>query len=243
MKLTLRIWILIIALLFSLLAISPGFGKEGVVVTSIDVNSSVREQGLSVGEIITSINGQEIKDKNEYTIIAEGLFIDGFEKRVDIVTEDTEYTIFTNETLKMTVENVPKSKIKTGLDLSGGARALVQPDVEISDDDLQDLVEISRNRFNVYGLSDVNVKGVSDLSGDKFLLVEIAGATPKDLQQLVGQQGKFEAKVGNETVFVGGKDKDVRDVCRNDATCASITNCFPAQQIDGISCSKHILNT
>ena len=48
--------------------------------------------------------------------------------------------------------------------------------------------------------------------------------------QLIEKQGKFEAKVGNQTVFVGG-DEDIKDVCRNDATCSGITNC--AQNPEG----------
>ena len=113
--------------------------------------------------------------------------------------------------------------------MRGGARALVQPEAQISESQLDDLVEISRNRLNVYGLSDVNIKGVSDLSGDKFLLIEIAGATPSDLEKLIAQQGKFEARIANKTVFVGGQDRDIRDVCRNDATCSAVTSCSEAQ--------------
>ena len=224
MKLGVRIWILIIALLFSILAIRPSFGS-GVVVSSVDTGSFLREEGLNSGEIIKMINGKEIKNKEDYTKILGELFSDNQEKRINIITDKNDYTIFTNETFNITVENVPKSRIKTGLDLRGGSRAIVQPDVEIDDSQLNDLIEIGRNRFNVYGLSDVNIRGITDLSGNKFLLIEIAGATPNDLENLISKQGKFEAKIANKTVFIGGQDKDIRDVCRNDATCAAITSC------------------
>lgn len=227
MKITLRIWILIIALVLSIIAIRPGF-QSGVVITSIDQDSLLVKEGLGTGEIIKDINGKEIKNKQDYAQILTELFSDKVEKRTDIKTNKNEYTVLTNNTFGITVENVPKTRIQTGLDLRGGARALVQPDVQISSSELDDLVEISRNRLNVYGLSDVNIKGVSDLSGDKFLLIEIAGATPADLEKLIGQQGKFEAKIGNKSVF-SGENKDVRNVCRNDATCAAVTSCSPAQ--------------
>jgi len=226
-KITLRIWILIIALVLSIIAIRPGF-QSGVVITSIDQDSLLVKEGLGTGEIIKDINGKEIKNKQDYAQILTELFSDKVEKRTDIKTNKNEYTVLTNNTFGITVENVPKTRIQTGLDLRGGARALVQPDVQISSSELDDLVEISRNRLNVYGLSDVNIKGVSDLSGDKFLLIEIAGATPADLEKLIGQQGKFEAKIGNKSVF-SGENKDVRNVCRNDATCAAVTSCSPAQ--------------
>lgn len=229
MKITFRIWILIIALLLSLLAIRPSF-SSGVIITSIEQNSTFRQQGLSTGEIITRINDKEIKNKQDYASVIDELFQNNIEKRIDITTKNNNYIVFTNETPKITVENSPQTKIQTGLDLRGGARAVVQPDEEITDSQLDDLVAISRNRFNVYGLSDINIRGVTDLSGNKFLLVEIAGATPSDLENLIAQQGKFEAKIGNITAFIGGKEKDIRDVCRNDATCAAVTSCSPAQE-------------
>ncbi len=233
MKISFRVWVLIIFVLFSIIAIRPTFEK-GAIVTSIEQDSKLLGQGLGTGEIIKSINKQDIISKQDYTAIVTELFSDGKEKRVDVVTDRNEYTILTNETFKITVESVPKTKIKTGLDLRGGARALIKPEISLTEEQLDDLVAISRNRLNVYGLSDINVKGITDLSGEKFLLIEIAGASPSDLQQLIGKQGKFEAKIGNNTVFTGG-NKDITDVCRNDATCASITSCSEAQ--GGVFCN------
>jgi len=227
MKIGFRLWILIIVLFISILAIKPSFG-DGVVVTSIEKNSSAYEQGLRQGEIIQFINGEPTTDTEAYAIAIEKVFEDGVEKRIDIETDETTYTFLSNETLQITIDNVPSTNIQTGLDLRGGARALVQADVPITDSELQDLVEIARNRFNVYGLFDVEIKGITDLYGNKFMLVEVAGATPDDLEQLIGQQGKFEAKVGNVTVFEGG-NKDISDVCRNDATCSGVRECFPVQ--------------
>ena len=227
MKITLRIWILIIAILLSLLAIKPSF-ESGVVVKYVDINSSYYDAGLRAGEVITSINDNPIGNKLDYSEVVKKEFNDNSSKRVDIKTKTNEYTLLANSAPEITIDDLSKSRIQTGLDLRGGARALVQPDVPVSDKELQDLVEISRNRFNVYGLSDVQIKGVRDLSGNRFMLVEVAGATPKDLEELVSKQGKFEAKVGNTSVFEGGK-KDISDVCRNDATCAGITSCEPAQ--------------
>lgn len=52
------------------------------------------------------------------------------------------------------------------------------------------------------------------MSGNNFINVEIAGATPTDLKYLISSQGKFEAKIGNETVFIGG-EKDITSVGRS----------------------------
>jgi len=227
MKLSFKIWILIIALLLSLLAIKPTF-ESGVIITSVDKDSLAFQQGLRQGQIIKSINGEKISTPEMYLEFVSQYFQDSQEKRLDIQTKDNNYILFTNHTPEISVGKIPLTRIKTGLDLRGGARALVRPDAEITDSQLQDLVDISRNRFNVYGLSDVNIKGVTDLDGNKFMLIEIAGATPSDLEELIEKQGKFEAKIANKTVFEGGEG-DISDVCRNDASCASVVGCYPTE--------------
>jgi preprotein translocase subunit SecD len=233
MKISFRVWVLIIVLILSLLAIRPTF-ESGVVVKSVERDSELYKQGLKTGEIIKQLNGEQVKTIDDYSKIIQETFLTPGEKKIEIKTKQNQYTILTNQTPTITVDNVPRTRIKTGLDLRGGSRALVKPEVQITDSQMQDLVSISRNRFNVYGLSDVSVKGVTDFSGQKFMLVEVAGATPADLEKLVAQQGKFEAKIANITVFNGG-NRDISDVCRNDASCAGVTSCFQAQ--GGYACN------
>lgn len=232
MKLGWRIWLLIVMLMLSLVAIGPSF-KSGVVVNSVGKNSSALQEGISAGDIIKSVNGQIVSSKEDYAKIISGIFTSAEEKKVEIVTNNGEAILFTNQTPDIVVGDMPKTNIKLGLDLQGGARALIQADQKLTDSELGDLIAVSQNRFNVYGLSDIQIRGVSDLSGNKFMLIEVAGATPSDLEELVAKQGKFEAKVGNESVFIGGKE-DIADVCRNDASCAGITSCEPYQ--DGYVC-------
>lgn len=210
--------------------------QTGVVVKSIDSNSDAFNAGLKQGDIIKSINNNPVTDMNSYTNIISGLFLTSKSEKIDITTKTADYPFITNETPKITVGNVPKTNIQTGLDLRGGARALVQADTKLTDAQMNDLIAVSRNRFNVFGLSDVSISGVSDLQGNRYMLVEVAGAAPSDLESLIAQQGKFEAKVDNQTVFVGG-NKDISDVCRNDANCAGITACSPAQSGTGYVCN------
>lgn len=232
MKVGWKLWVLFIALAISLIAIRPSFG-DGVIVKSIDQGSPIFLEGLQQGEVIIDINGNIITNKEDYTRVIGEIFVSSGEIRLDVTTKENKYIVLTNQTPQITVENVPKTRIRTGLDLRGGARALVQPDVEITSTQLQDLVAISRNRFNVYGLSDVNIRGVSDLSGNRFMLIEVAGAAPADLEQLISEQGKFEAKIANQTVFEGG-ERDISDVCRN-PSCGAIINSPVASQGGGYS--------
>jgi preprotein translocase subunit SecD len=213
---------------------TQGIFNKGVLVDSLEVNSSEFESGLRAGEIIQKINDFEITNVEDY-IDADGkIFVDNETRRIDITTNKGAYTFFIEKSPQITVEELHNTRIKTGLDLRGGARALVQPDKEISDSELQDLIQISQNRFNVYGLSDVQIKGVSDLDGNKFMLIEVAGSKPSELQELISQQGVFEGKIGNETAFRGG-ERDISDVCRNDAKCAAVTRCDVVQT--GHACS------
>jgi preprotein translocase subunit SecD len=225
MKIGWRIWVMIIAILLSLLAIHPSF-NSGAVVKYVASNSPLYVEGLRSGEIVKSVNGQIVNDKDDYLAIIKDLQFSSEGSKFSLETDVKTHVLLLNSTPDITVENIPRTRIQTGLDLRGGARALVQPNATLTDAELDDLIAISINRFNVFGISDIQIRSVNDLSGNKFMLVEVAGATPDDLENLVSKQGKFEAKVGNVTLFEGGKN-DIADVCRNRAECAGITQCFP----------------
>jgi preprotein translocase subunit SecD len=171
---------------------------------------------LRQGQIITSIDGKTISNINDYSDILQKKFPSVENTKTIIETKQgIEVILFSKGAPNITISTIPKTNLQLGLDLVGGSRALVKAqNVSLSQAELQDLVDTTKNRLNVYGLSDIKVSPVSDLSGNRFMLVEIAGATPKDLSNLLEQQGKFEAKIGNETVFIGG-EKDIASVSRN----------------------------
>jgi preprotein translocase subunit SecD len=119
--------------------------------------------------------------------------------------------------------------------LEGGTRVLLKPLEEVSAEDMDIIISNLGERLNVYGLSDVIVRKASDLSGQEFIVVEMAGLTKEEVTSLVSQQGKFEAKIGNETVFVGGKN-DITYVCRS-ADCSGIDPRQGCRQFaDGYNC-------
>ncbi|MFH0831773.1 MAG: MMPL family transporter [archaeon] len=299
-KITFRIWIYILFMIIALIAIHPTF-TTGVVIKSIEQNSSLAAAGISTGEIIRAINSVPIKNIQDYSAAVSGIDVSSFDflvltdngmfnyssktidfeienltitsvygnalpaglkigltikkindyeiksdydfyvaknalepkLKISIETNKQSYSVFINGPLDISVGTVPKTRIKTGLDLQGGARGLVKPERKLFANEMQDLLEVSRYRLNVYGISDVNVRTASDLSGNTYMLVEVAGATTAELKDLIGKQGKFEAKIGNETVFLGGKE-DITSVCRNDAMCAGISACDEVQ--GGYSC-------
>jgi len=192
--------IAIIILTLSFVYVVYASAETGVVVSSVGKNSTAFNEGLRQGMVITSINSEVIEDVNSYIKVMGETLPSAEEKKIVITTKDGEIILLTNKTLNITVEDTKPTTIKTGLDLSGGARALIRPDKELNSNEMSDLIAITSNRLNVFGLSDITVRGVTDLEGVNFMLVEVAGVTPTDLEELVAKQGKFEARIGNGTV-------------------------------------------
>ncbi len=228
-----KIWILIIALAASFMFLAPWQAFEkGVVIKSIDKNSSEFNSGLRAGMIITAINSETINSLEDFSKAVQVMKYNQSEAKKISITADKTYFVFILEnSLSIVVEEIPKTKIKTGLDLSGGARALVKPAnvTNFSSSDMEDLIAITSERFNVYGLKDIVIKPVTDLNGNSYMLIEIAGATPGDMQELVGSQGKFEGKIGNVSAFVGGED--ITHVERSGQT-AGIEGCASNQGVE-----------
>ncbi len=218
-KLTWKIWLLLIVLILSLLSIfgfPPAFFQKGVLVTGVSSDSVAFEGGLRQGQIIVGIDNQDVDDIESYSKILEGKYLSGEKVKLILQTTDEEFIIFSDKMPDMIVSEIPKTNVKMGLDLAGGSRALVQAeDKELTSEEVNELAEVIENRLNVYGISDMNVLPISDLSGNHYVRIEIAGATPDDLEKLVSEQGKFEAKIGNETVFIGGADQGVTSVVRS----------------------------
>ena len=205
MKISWRIWVLLIVLVFSLLSIGFSFQK-GVVIKSVERNSTAFNEGLRQGDIIKDINGQKIENKEDYARVIDNIFaqnlLKGIQlpqiinktnqsselnitlpdiKEVDsdlislrIKTKDKDVILLVNESPKIIVDDIPRTKIRTGLDISGGARAIVKPERDLSRAELDDLIAVTRNRLNVFGISDLAIRGVTDLAGNNFMMIEVA---------------------------------------------------------------------
>ena len=69
-----KIWLLIICVLASLLAIFPLNFSKGVEIVSIEQNTTEFEQGLRPGEIIIGIDGQSINNFEDYQRVINSIF-------------------------------------------------------------------------------------------------------------------------------------------------------------------------
>ncbi len=222
-----RIVIVMLAVLLSIYStgIPLSLWREGVVVQSVEKGSVADDAGMRASEsgsmeVIVEVGGRRIKSISGYASAVSGA---GPNETVIVETDRTFYRLTTmNSTdagdLGIRVANAPKTNLKLGLDLQGGARVMLKPDVRLSVDDIDLVISNMNKRLNLFGLSDVVVRDAADLSGNQFIMVEVAGANENDVRQLIARQGKFEAKISNETVFTGN---EISDVCRS-ATCSGI---------------------
>lgn len=203
-KLTWKIWLWIIFLVLSLVAIFPpqNLFKHGVEITSVDSNSTEFNIGLRQGQIINVIDGKTVNNAADYLSIIQKKFPSETNIKTILESGGTQYTLYSKIAPQITVSDIKKTNLKAGLDLVGGARALVKAENHtLTASEVDDLVQITQNRMNAFGLSDIKVTSISDLAGNHYMSVEVAGATSKDLKELISQQGKFEAKIGNDTVL------------------------------------------
>lgn len=227
-----KVLLLLIFVVFALISIQPQvFGNEGATIRSVVTNSSVAEAGVQnptpkqtplAKEKILAVNSKKVSTLDDYYQIVAGL---KGNRTIKIETNKGVYTVLTPEDVEekglgLKVYQAPTSNLRKGLDLEGGTRVLLKPAEQVSEDDLEITIANLKERLNVYGLSDVVVRAASDLAGEDFILIEIAGVTEEEVRELLAKQGKFEAKIGNETVFFGGK-KDITYVCRS-ADCSGI---------------------
>lgn len=293
---TMRVWILLIAIMLSILAINPNPYAQGVQIKSVSQGSLEAEQGIKTGEILLSINGQQIKELPDFTEIMKSLqkeeknisittdkgvfsyvVVDdpGFETdenltiisaeafttvekdmkvlavngktvndtqslkdeingvlplgKVTISTNKGDYIYLSRGAPKITAITAQTSNLQKGLELQGGTRVLLRPisDYPVTDQDVSDLIKVLSNRLNVYGLADIKIRAAKDWEGNRYVLIEIAGVTSEEVRELIGKQGKFEAKIADQVVFEGGK-KDIPFVCRNDGSCSGIRACNPS---------------
>ncbi len=232
MKFTFRIWLLLIFISLSLLSIfvnSSGitFLQEGIKVDSINQESRLFEQGLKQGDIIISINNQEIDSSEEYYNLISQYGEES--EKIILKTQQQEIVALVNGSAfsSIAVSELPSTRLNTGLDLQGGTRAIIRPEQRLTEQELNDLISVSEQRLNVYGLTDAKFYKVTTSDGENLMGVEIAGSTNQEIEELVAQQGKFEAKIGNQTVFTGG-EKDITHVGRTGQD-AMITDCFEVQ--------------
>ncbi len=94
--LTIRVWILILAVVLSLLAISPNPWATGIQIKSVAQGSIEAEQGIKPGEILLSINDQSINSLADFAKVIKELQKDPQNITVSTNKGEFEYQIIDN---------------------------------------------------------------------------------------------------------------------------------------------------
>lgn len=97
------------------------------------------------------------------------------------------------------IASISVNGIQQGLDLKGGSIIQIHLEQPVNPETMSKVTTVLDKRLNIFGVKDVKVRA----SGDQDVIVEIAGVNPDQVANIVGTPGKFEAKIGNETVLVG----------------------------------------
>ncbi len=198
-------------------SISDLSANETVLIKS-DLNSYVLVAQSDVSYEVTD----ELINKTIEKIVLVNETING---TTQLINKTVNETIQVNKTIEhilgvkdlgLSIVDAPTSNIRKGLDLQGGVRVLLEPGELEEGQEMNDVLDRSiqslEQRLNAFGLNDVIIRKSTDLSGNSFILVEIAGLQKTEITDLIASQGKFEAKIDNQTAFVGGED--ISYVCR-----------------------------
>jgi preprotein translocase subunit SecD len=220
-----RLWIVIILVIFTVLAIEPRFETDGVLVKQV---MSPASEYIPEGAVITEVNGVTIKDIVDYNNVVTGLkpnqsvTINYKEKSLPYIYTNVEGYPFLPKVedgeikIGLVVSDRKSSNLNFGLEIEGGTIALLTPEKKLNESELEIVLQILRQRLNVYGLKEVPVSSITDLEGNQYIRVEFAGATEEEVTNLISKEGKFEAKVGDKLVFSG---RDVKEVCLTPTVC------------------------
>ncbi len=233
--LKIRILILIFCLIISVVAINPKFDAEGVVIKGVEKNSTAASAGMIFNPDVTPTNLEKILEINNNKIISIQDYNNAIDKInnsgiLKIKTNKQEYAMIKTGNIGINIGEAAGSNLRKGLDLQGGTRVVLQPEGILNDKDTSDIIKIIESRLNVYGLSDIKVRQSKDLFGGNFIVAEVAGVSKQEVKELIASQGKFEAKIGNDVVFIGGK-KDITFVGRDDARYSRITQCGQTESV------------
>ncbi len=92
------------------------------------------------------------------------------------------------------------SNIQQGIDMKGGARALIHL-MDATDDNLRKTIVVLEKRIDSYGVKEKQIRPV-EIEGEWYIQLEMAGAREEELKELIQRQGKFEATI-DRNITVG----------------------------------------
>ncbi|MDD4353463.1 MAG: hypothetical protein PHN56_03325 [Candidatus Nanoarchaeia archaeon] len=213
-----RISLMIALLIISIIVIQPRFDTKGALVTGVSLPASTF---LTKDLIITKVNGFLINDSNDFNSVISQLSVNDsveitYKSKGLFAKESTTYPFMLvlkdNQVYSgISVSDVSFSNIEFGIDLVGGSKITLSPAEVVTAEDLENVKMILENRLNVYGFKEIPINILTDLTGNNYIKIEFPSSISiSDVEKLLESEGVFDARVGNETVFLR---EDITSIC------------------------------
>ncbi len=241
-----RVWVLLMFIIFSLVAINYNFDNSGVVISGVIPGSLAQKAGVEFDsnanprnfEKILYLDTTKIETQVDYYNFISKLNLNSSFKLItdknkdgyiiDLSSLDNSYNSSLNKSIEnligISISDAAKSNIRFGIELKGGSRLILKPESNLTDEEFDMLIENLQNRLDVYGASGTKVNKLEDVfTNQKFVIVESISSNKNDIFNLISRQGKFKATVGNTTVFTGDNVINVF----TDPSHAGLQSCSP----------------
>ncbi len=191
-----RILLMIFSVIISIVLINP-IPQSGVRVDYVSSNSSFYNV-VNVGEYITWANEETIETPEDLYQFENftGNFRFMHSGELEIINKGVG--------LGIEVSRSSFSNLNFGLDLVGGTRILLKPKENVSDTTMQQIVGTLETRINVFGLKEAKFQRINDVTGEKYVQIEMAGGSKEEVENLLAKQGKFEGKIPRTVNFDNG---------------------------------------
>ncbi|MFP4633472.1 MAG: hypothetical protein ACLFM9_00650 [Candidatus Aenigmatarchaeota archaeon] len=207
-----RIWVLIVAVALSLVALFHNPFAEGAVIQNIEDGSPFSGK-VRGGDRLVSINGESIKSPQDL------MEFDNYEGTMNVQTADEGLVIIQSdgEGLGIDVEETRLIDLNFGIDLVGGTRVLLEPqfgeehaDLNRTERDrlLDETITTLETRLNVFGLEEMEFEKLGG-GGGEYIQIEAAGVGRDVVRELLERAGKFEAYIPRVMNFRKNETRDV----------------------------------
>ncbi len=196
-----RVWVLVIVVIASVLAIGfkqYPYGRQGVEVTYVSENSSAYGI-MGQGMIITEVNGEPVADRTSWLQLTKNL---KGKATIKVNGENKEFEV--NDSLGIDVLDIQKTNLDFGLDLRGGTRVILRLEGNVTPDIVEQVKGTLQTRANLFGLREIKFKTISDISGSGLIQVEATGIGSEVVNGLLAKTGNFEAKVTKPVEMASG---------------------------------------
>jgi len=185
-------------LISSILFLFPLIVKTGgVIVTYVGANSACKDV-ISLGSYITEITGKPTKNMNDFNEITKNL--DG---PITLIIDNNprSCTIPEDSSLDVKVRNIESAGLKTSIEIGGGTYFIFEPEEEVSENVLQNILDVIKSRVRSYNL----INTIIDTENESVYI--ISSPQENNYVDLLTEPGVLEGKI-METVYFTDKKSE-----------------------------------